>query len=109
MPSVVPRVKMISCAARALMNFAHAFARGFVGAGGAIAQFVNAAVDIGVVVLVVAADGIEDGARLLRGGGVVEVDERMAVDLLIEDREVGAEPPSLSRRLGGAGSTDERG
>ena len=73
MPSVVPRVKMISSALRALMNRA-ARARGFEGGGGAIAQFVDAAVDVGVVVLVVIAQGLEHRARLLRGGGVVEVD-----------------------------------
>ena len=63
--------------------------RGLEGGGGAIAQFVNAAMDIGVVVLVVMAQGIEHRARLLRGGGVVEVDQGLAVHLLIEDRKVG--------------------
>ena len=44
--------------------------------------------DIGVVVLVVMAQRVEDGARFLRGGGVIEIDERMPVDLLVENREI---------------------
>ena len=65
-----------------------AFARGFVGAGRTIAQFMNTPVNVGVVVLVVALDRIKDGTGLLRCGGAVEVDERMAVDFLIKDREI---------------------
>ena len=33
---------------------------------------------------------VDDGLRLLRGGGVVEPDQRMAVDLLVEDGKVAA-------------------
>ena len=68
-----------------------AFASTFVNAGGAIAQLVNAAMDVGVVVLVVALDGLENLTRFLRGGAVVEVDERVPVDLLIQDREIFAQ------------------
>src|ERR1035437_767969 len=63
--------------------------RGLEGGGGAIAQFMDAAVDIGIVVLVVIAQGIEHSARLLRGGGIVKVNQRLAVDLLVEDGKVG--------------------
>jgi hypothetical protein len=49
---------------------------------------VHAAVNIGVVFLVVVAHGVDDGARLLAGGAVVQVCERVAVDLLVQDREV---------------------
>src|SRR5437867_9098941 len=45
----------------------------------------------GVVVLVIADEGVDDLARFLAGGGVVEIDQRVAVDLLIQDREVAAE------------------
>jgi hypothetical protein len=44
----------------------------------------DAAMDIGIVALVVALDGMEDRAWFLRRGGVVEIDERMAVDFLTE-------------------------
>src|SRR5438094_144244 len=60
-------------------------------ARGPLTQQVNAAVDVGVVGLVVAAQRLQDGARLLRGGGVVQVDQGLAVDLLLQDREVCAD------------------
>ena len=53
--------------------------------------------DVGVVVLVVAAQGVDDRARLLRGGRVVEVDQRLAVDLLLQDREVVADAAHVER------------
>ena len=53
MPSVVPRVKMISSALRGVDEFRGAGAGGFEGGRGAVAQFVDAAMDVGVVVLVV--------------------------------------------------------
>src|ERR1035437_9356756 len=37
----------------------------------------------------VIAQGIEHSARLLRGGGIVKVNQRLAVDLLVEDGKVG--------------------
>jgi len=62
--SVVPRVKMISSALRALRNFAartraasNAAWRGCLIRGGAM--------DVGVVALVVTAQGVDDGARFL--------------------------------------------
>ena len=72
-------------------EFGGAGAGRFERGGGAVAQFVDAAMDIGVVVLVVMAQGVEHRARLLRGGGVVEIDQRLAVNLLVEDREIGAQ------------------
>src|SRR5262249_40906923 len=74
-----------------------AFASGFVGISGAIAQFVNAPVDVGVVAFVITEDGVKDGPGLLRRGGVVEVNEGVAVDFLIEDREVGSEIRPIRR------------
>jgi hypothetical protein len=49
---------------------------------------VRGAVDVGVFVLVEIGEAVDDGLRLLRGGGVVEPDERAAVDLLAKDGEV---------------------
>ena len=66
------------------------FASGLVGAGGPVAQRVDAAMDVGVVALVVVEQGVQDGTRFLAGRGVVKIDQRMAVDFLIQDREVPA-------------------
>src|SRR6266446_2302315 len=46
---------------------------------------------IGVFMFLITSDDIEDGARLLGGGGVVEVNQRMAVDALPQNREILAE------------------
>ena len=59
--------------------------------GGEAGEVVGAAVDVGVDRLVVVAGGVEHLAGFLGGGGVVEVDERAAVDLGGEEREVGAD------------------
>ena len=56
--------------------------------GGSHAEGVEGTVDVGVVTLVVVRECLDDAAGLLGGGGAVEVDERMAVDLLLEDGEV---------------------
>ena len=88
MPSVAPRVKMISADCAGVEEAGGAGAGGLVGLGGAAAQFVDAAMDVGVVVLVKAAQGVNDGAGLLRGGGVVQIDQRMAVDLLVKNRKI---------------------
>ncbi len=47
--------------------------------------------DVGAIDGVELDDGVDDGLRLLRGGGVVEIDQRLAVDGLLEDREIFAE------------------
>ncbi len=69
----------------------HRLARRLVGVGGAGGQRVGGAVDVGVLVLVEAREAVDDRPRLLGGGGVVEPDERAAVDALREDREVAPE------------------
>ena len=69
----------------------HLLARAFVGVGGARRQRVRGAVDVRVLVLVEVAEAIDHRLRLLRGGGVVEPDERPAVDPLLQDREVAAD------------------
>ena len=73
-----------------------AFARGFVGAGCAVAQFVDAAVDVCIIVFVVADDGIDDLPGFLAARRAVEVNERVAIDFLIEDREVISQPRPLN-------------
>ena len=68
-----------------------AFAGTFVGSGGAVAQFVQAAVDVAVVLFVIVIEAIQNGSRLLRSGGVVEIDEWVSVDLLVKNREIPAD------------------
>src|SRR6185437_1129747 len=47
--------------------------------------------------LVELAEGVEHLPRLLRAGCGIEVRERLAVDLLLEDREVGAQSLRVKR------------
>ena len=70
-------------------------AHAVVGHGGTLAQVVDAPVDVGVLGAVEPADGVDDGTGLLAGGGVVEVDQRLAAHLLRQDREILAQ---LARR-----------
>ncbi len=63
-------------------------ARLLVGVGGPGRQFVCGAVDVGVLVRVELHQPVDHHLRLLRGGGVVEPDQRLSVDDLFEDREV---------------------
>jgi hypothetical protein len=44
--------------------------------------------DVGVGVAVVVVDGVDDLRRLLRGGRRVEVDQLLATELALQDREV---------------------
>ena len=43
---------------------------------------------IGVVILVEAAQRLDDGAGLLRSGGVVQINQGMAMHLLVEDGKI---------------------
>ena len=78
--SVVPRTKMISREFRRVEELLHLFARLLVRARRALAQKMHAAMDIGVVLGVAPHHRVDDRLRLLRGGGVVEIDERLAVN-----------------------------
>ena len=69
----------------------HLLAGGLVGLGRKLAQHVDAAMDVGVAADVVVHQRVEHGLRLLRRGGVVEIDQRLAVHLLVQDREIRAE------------------
>ena len=71
-----------------------------VGRRRAFAQGVHAAVDIGVVVLVVVAERVDDRARLLAGRAVVEIGEGVAIDLLVERRKVGPNCLDVERGAG---------
>ena len=69
---------------------AHALACCFVQLGGLLAEVVHASVHVGVGVEVLAAHGVEHRQRLLRGGGIVEVNQRAAMHLPREYGEVAA-------------------
>ena len=58
--------------------------------GRARTQFVQSAMHVGVVALVVVRERGDDGARLLRAGGIIEIDERISVHLVVENRKVSA-------------------
>src|SRR5713226_3310620 len=62
----------------------------FVLLGRFLGNGVDAAMDVSVVGAVVVVQRIDDRQRLLRGSGAVEVDQRLAVYLPLEDGEVGA-------------------
>ena len=78
---------------------AHALTRRLVARGRAFAQEMDAPMDVGVLVLVDVADGVDDVARLLRRRRVVEIDQRLPVDLAPEDGEV----PAHASHVEGAG------
>ena len=73
--------------------------------GGPLRQHVDAAMDVGVGALVVAGNRVEDDPRLLGGRRVVEVDERMSVRRLAQDRELGAQLRHVHRDRRGAGQS----
>ena len=74
-------------------------AGGFVGSGGLLRKMMGAAMDVGVGLLVVGAGNVEDGGGLLDGGGVVEVDEWLAVNLGGEDGKLVANGVWVERHV----------
>ena len=76
--------------------------RGLVGGGRPLADRVDAAMDVGVVLAVVVGDGVDDDVRLLARRRRVEVDQAMTVDLLVEDREVARASAAGSMALTGS-------
>ena len=92
MPAVVPEVKTISQRLLGADERPDFFAGFFVLLGAAFAERVDAAMDVGVVAFVHAAEDVDHLPRPLRAGGVVEEHERLiAVDVLLQDREVVAQ------------------
>lgn len=66
----------------------HRLARLFVGVGRPRRQFVCRPVDVGILVGVEVRQPVDDHLGLLCGRGVVEPDQRLAVDGLLENRKV---------------------
>jgi hypothetical protein len=56
--------------------------------------------NVRVVVLVVVSQRLDHGARLLGGSRIIEVNQRMAMDLLGEDREIFPHCLPIYRTLG---------
>ena len=69
---------------------AHLFASVFVSVGGAGGKLMRAAMDVRVFEAVEMHEPVDDGLRFLRRCGVVEPDQRVAIDLLVEDGKVAA-------------------
>jgi hypothetical protein len=59
--------------------------------GREVRQVVQAAMDVGVFHRIGLRDGVDHHLRLLRRGAIVEIDQRLAVHLAREDREIGAD------------------
>ena len=76
---------------RGVDELGDAGAGALVAVGRAHRKRMQAAVDVAVVTLVIVDQGVDDAARFLRGGAVVKVDERLAVHLLVQDGEIGAD------------------
>ena len=60
----------------------------FVGFSGHLAEIMNATVDVAVLVQVIVALALDDTQGLLGSRCVVEIHQRLAIDLLVEDREL---------------------
>jgi hypothetical protein len=72
-----------------------------IGVGRAGREFMGAAMDVGVLVSVEIRQTVDDRLRLLRGGGVVEPDQRPAVHLPLEDGEIAPEGIHVEGRVPG--------
>ena len=81
---------------RRIEKAAHAFAGILEALGCRVGKEMQAAMDIGIFLGVALHDGIKHGLGLLRRGGIVEIDQRLAIDLARQDREVAADLASTS-------------
>ena len=70
---------------------AHLLARALVGIGRGVGEVMQAAMHVGIFGGIGVLEALEHCLRLLRRGGVVEIDERLAIDLHREDREIRAD------------------
>ena len=82
-------------------------ARALEGGRRPLREHVDAAMHVGVRRRVVVAQRVDDHLRLLGGGGVVEIDERVPVGRLRQDRELGAQALDIGGR--GRGDGQRRG
>ncbi len=76
----------------------HALAGTFEGGGRRLAERMHAAMHVGMRVGLVLLDGTQHRTRALRGGGAVEIDERMPVHHRLQDGEIAPNPLGIERR-----------
>jgi hypothetical protein len=55
------------------------------------AQLMQRTMDVGIVTLVIVRQCLNDGPRLLAGGRAVQIDQRVPLNLLVEDGKIGAD------------------
>ena len=79
----------------------HLASRRFIRLGGPFTQLVHAPVDVGVVHLVETRERLNDAFRLLARRRVVKIDERLAMHLLRENREILADGGYIKASCGG--------
>ena len=65
----------------------HGLAGVFVGFGRLLAQIMHTSVDVTVLVQVIVALALNDAQRFLRGGGIVQINQRLTVNLLVQYRK----------------------
>ncbi len=78
----------------------HAVACVLKGIAGHFRQRMGAAMDVGVLLRIVARHAVDHGLRLLRGGGAVEPDQRLAVHRALQDGEVAADSFDIEHACG---------
>ena len=96
--SVALRVKISLILGRRIEEAAHAFAGILEALGCRVGEKMQAAMDVGIFLGVALHDGIEHGLWLLRRGGVVEIDQGLAIDLAREDGKVAADCLDIEAR-----------
>ena len=64
----------------------HRLAGMFVGLGSHLAEVMHSTVDVAVLVKVIVTLTFNHAQRFLGGRRIVEIDQRLAIDLLVEDR-----------------------
>ena len=63
-------------------------ARALIGLGRRVGEVMQAAMDVGIFGSIGVIEAVENGSGFLRGGGVVEIDQRLAVNRQREDRKI---------------------
>src|SRR5688572_18657798 len=52
------------------------------------ADLINPSMDIGMILSIIGVHGLDDRQRFLRTGGAIEINKRLTVDLLVQNREI---------------------
>src|SRR6185437_11811764 len=95
--------------AASIQEARHALARCLECTCGAIAQFMDSTMHVGIVVLVKTVEGVDYGARLLTRGSIVEINQLVPVDGLMQGGKIIAEfQPIRFRFIGGRGNSPSR-